>query len=146
MTEPIRADIGRPLLDPFHRSIFGKQRCIIQHFLTSHPFPDPTPWSQIEDPPARLRAALGALYAHYRSTEAMTANVLRDAPLLPALAELMQDMPRFFVAVRDLLTRAWDVAGDDQSPVEATIVQALEFETWRSLTRRQGLATARRSG
>jgi hypothetical protein len=98
------------------------------------------PWSQIEDPPAHLRAALGALYAHYWSTEAMTANVLRDAPLLPALAELMQDLPWFFVAVRDLLTRAWDVADDDRSLVEAAIGHALEFETWRSLTPRQGLA------
>lgn len=114
-------------------------RACQQHFLASHPFPDPTPWSRIDDPPVRLREALGALYAHYRATEAMTANVLRDAPLLPALAELLQDLPRYFAAVRDVLARGWTVGDDDRALVDAAIGHALEFETWRSLTRRQAL-------
>lgn len=110
-----------------------------QHFLAGHPIPDPAPWSAIEDPSARLRAALGALYAYYRTTEAMTANILRDAPLLPALDALLQDLPRYFSTVRDLLARGWHLADDDPAAVKAAIGHALEFETWRSLTRRQGL-------
>jgi hypothetical protein len=140
MTEPARPDIGRSLLDSFHRPIFGKQRWIIQHFLASHPFPDPTPWSQIDDPWARLRVALGALYAYYRATEVMTVNILCNAPLLPALDELIQDMPRYFIAVRAMLSHGWKIRDDDRSLVEATIGHALEFETWRSLTRRHALA------
>lgn len=117
----------------------GLLRACQQHFLASYPFPDPTPWGQIDDPPVRLRAALGALYAHYRATEAMTANILRDAPLLPALAELLRDLPRYFAAVRDLLARGWNVGDDERALIEAAIGHALEFETWRSLTRRHSL-------
>lgn len=110
-----------------------------QHFLASHPIPDPTPLSRIDDPAARLRLALEALYAYYRATEAMTAHVMRDAPLLPALGELLEELPRYFAAARGLLARGWNVGGADRDLVEAAIGHALEFETWRSLTRRQGL-------
>lgn len=114
-------------------------RACQEHFLTRHPIPDPTPWSRIDDPPARLRSALSALYAYYRATEAMTANVLRDAPSLPVLAELLEGLPRYFASVRDLLTRGWAVRDDDRTLVETAIEHALQFETWRSLTRRQAL-------
>lgn len=117
-------------------------RACQQRFLADHPFPDPTPWGQIDDPRGRLRAALSAFYAYYRETEAMTAHVLRDAPSVPALAELLRDLPRYFVAVRDLLARGWNVTGGDRALVEAMLGHALEFDTWRSLTRRQALTDA----
>lgn len=114
-------------------------RACQQHFLTGHPIPDPTPWRRVDVAPTRLRLALTALYAYYRATEAMTANVLRDAPSMPALAELLEDLPRYFAAVRHLLGQGWDGGPDDDGRLEAAIGHALEFETWRSLTRRQGL-------
>lgn len=117
-------------------------RACQEHFRTSHPIPDAAPWSRIEDPAARLHSALVALYAYYRATEAMTANVLRDAPSLPALSELLEELPRYFTSVRKLLTRGWNVRDADRALVEAATGHALEFETWRSLTRRQALSDA----
>jgi len=109
-------------------------------FLAAHPPPDPAPWGVITDPAERLRTALRALYAYYRATEAMTANVLRDLPAVPALAEVVADLPRFYAAVRALLAAGWVVPGEDDALVLAALGHALDFETWRSLARRQGLA------
>src|SRR4051794_10310118 len=58
------------------------------HWTAENPPPDVAGWGGIEDPDARLRAALEALYAYYRRTEAMTANLLRDLEL-PAVGSRM---------------------------------------------------------
>src|SRR3954465_13764446 len=39
------------------------------HWRALHPAPDPAAWKDVEDGPARLRLALGELYAWYRETE-----------------------------------------------------------------------------
>src|SRR3954451_7460677 len=39
------------------------------HWAAANPPPDVAGWAGIEDPDARLRAALEALYAYYRRTE-----------------------------------------------------------------------------
>ncbi|HEU5441070.1 MAG TPA: TetR/AcrR family transcriptional regulator [Ktedonobacterales bacterium] len=114
-------------------------RACQQHFLARYPYPDPATWAAIADPRERLRVALCVLYARYRTTEAMTANLLRDAPSMPALAELLQGMPVYVRAVRDLLAAPWGVLGERRALLEAVIGHALDFETWRSLARRQGL-------
>lgn len=114
-------------------------RACQQHFLARHPYPDPATWAAIADPHERLRVALRVLYARYRDTEAMTANLLRDAPSMPALAELLQGMPLYMRAVRDLLAEPWGLSGERRTLLEAAIGHTLEFETWRSLARRQGL-------
>ena len=114
-------------------------RACQQHYLTAHPPPDPAPWAAIADPAERLHAALRALYAYYRETEAMTANVLRDLPAVPALAEVAADLPRFYAAVRAMLAAGWDMPDKGHALVLAALGHALDFETWRSLARRQGL-------
>ena len=53
------------------------------HWRALHPAPDPAAWLATGDPGTRLRLGLGELYAWYRETEPMTANVLRDAELYP---------------------------------------------------------------
>ena len=110
------------------------------HFQAAHPPPDPAPWAAIADPVQRLRTALRALYAYYRETEAMTANVLRDLPAVPALAEVAADLPRFYAAIRALLAAGWDIPAERHALVLAALGHALDFEAWRSLARRQGLA------
>ena len=54
------------------------------HWRALHPAPDLVAWRAVEQPGARLRLGLGELFAWYRETEPMTANVLRDAQTLPA--------------------------------------------------------------
>jgi AcrR family transcriptional regulator len=51
------------------------------HWRAANPPPDIAEWAGIQDPDARLRAALEATYTYYRQTEAMTANLLRDVEL-----------------------------------------------------------------
>ena len=77
-------------------------------FQELRPIPDPTPWTAIADPVARLRAALGELYAYYRAEEPMLANVARDAPLLPTLQALLDDAyTPYWARVREVLLAGW---------------------------------------
>src|SRR5436305_14380517 len=48
-----------------------------RHFLAEHPPPDPGPALALADPEKRVRAALEAFYAWYRSTPAMPGNAPR---------------------------------------------------------------------
>src|ERR671922_1904746 len=59
------------------------------HWRALHPAPDPTRWQAVEAPADRVRVALRELYAWYRETEPMTANVLRDAQTIPALRAIV---------------------------------------------------------
>jgi AcrR family transcriptional regulator len=123
---------------PTEAELFG---ACSSHWRESHPVPDPRPWSAIADPEERLRAALGALYSWYRGDEEMIAKVGRDAPGIPALAAIVSDgLPVYLGAVRELLMRGWGTRGRRRELLAAAIGHALDFETWRSLERRQRLA------
>src|SRR5918997_5277074 len=58
------------------------------HWRAANPPPDPGSWSQIADPHARLRLALGEVYAFHRRTEPMISNVVRDAQVHPLTREM----------------------------------------------------------
>jgi AcrR family transcriptional regulator len=103
-----------------------------QHrFLAEHPLPDLRPALAIQDLHARVKAVLAALYASYQEREPMTAKVLRDRSLVPALDRLLaQTMD----AQMSQLAAA--LAGEGGLRVEATVALALEFGTWQTLARR----------
>ena len=68
------------------------------HWHALHPAPDPTAWD------GDLRAALRELYAWYRETEPMTANVLRDAESIPALRAIVDGgLGSYLDRVREIL-------------------------------------------
>src|SRR5919109_2505286 len=68
------------------------------HWRALHPAPDPTAWD------GDLRAALRELYAWYRETEPMTANVLRDAESIPALRAIVDGgLGSYLDGVREVL-------------------------------------------
>jgi shikimate kinase len=100
-------------------------------YLTAHPRPDPTRWAAQSDPTRRLAVALGEIYAYYRSTESMRANLLRDiAALPPAIAAGVAGLPD---TMRDVLAGGWP---DEPGSLRwAALGHALAFETWRSLAR-----------
>ena len=106
-----------------------------------HPPPDPTPWAQIRDPSERLRTALGEFYGYYARTEPMTANVLRDAETMPALAALLDGtLAPYLEAIRELLAEDWEVGGKGRRRhLLAALKVAIDFHTWRSLERDSGL-------
>ena len=83
----------------------------------------------------RLRRALGEIYAWYEAVEPDLALFLRDASVVPANAEVLGEMTAELAALADAVAQGWP----RRKSVRAAIGHALEFETWRSLVRRQGL-------
>jgi AcrR family transcriptional regulator len=120
---------------PDDRALF---RACSQHWEASHPLPSFELLSDAEDPRRRLRRGLGEMYAWYESVEADLALFFRDASVVSATAEVLGDMTAAFETLADALSRDWP----RRKSVRAAIGHALEFETWRSLVRRQGLSRA----
>jgi AcrR family transcriptional regulator len=104
------------------------------HWAAQHPLPSLETLAAIEDPEQRLRRALADLYAWYEPVEGDLALFARDAAVLPA--SVRDDLPARVAAVADEVAKAWP----RRKSVRAAIGHALEFETWRSLVRRQGLS------
>jgi AcrR family transcriptional regulator len=109
------------------------------HWERLHPPPDPARWVAIPSPDERLRTALGELYAWYREGEPMLANVVRDAPHVPALRQQVEGMRAFLAQAERLLLAGRSVRGRRRARVAAALGHALQFETWHSLAGR-GLA------
>jgi AcrR family transcriptional regulator len=106
------------------------------HWAARNAPPDPTPWAAIEDPDQRLRTALLEVYSWYERVEPMLDKLYRDISVVPAVAHQMEltAIP-YLDHVADLLA----AGRPRRKRVRAAIAHALEFETWRSLVRRQGL-------
>lgn len=93
------------------------------HWGAQHPAPDPSGWTD-------LRQGLRELYAWYRETERMTANVLRDAEVLPSLRRVIEPgFGAYLEAVRSALAKG---RGRGRR-VEAAIRLVTDFHSWRAL-------------
>jgi AcrR family transcriptional regulator len=93
------------------------------HWRARHPAPDPAGWND-------LRQGLRELYAWYRETEPMTANVLRDAQVLPSLRRVIEPgLGAYLEAARRVLGRG---LGRGRR-VEAAIRLVTDFHAWRAL-------------
>lgn len=104
------------------------------HWRALHPTPDVTLWAFIDDPSDRLRRALEELYAWYRQTEPMTANVLRDAEVLPALRPILENgLLRYLERARGVLGDAFEGCGGPRERIDAAVRAATDFHLWRCL-------------
>jgi len=98
--------------------------------------PDPTPWAAIDDPDERLHTALTAIYGWYEGVEPMLDKLYRDISVVPAVAHQMElGAVPYLSAVAEVLA----AGRPKRKRTRAAIGHALEFETWRSLVRHQGL-------
>jgi AcrR family transcriptional regulator len=111
-------------------------RACSMHWRGQHPRPDVQRWLQLDVPEQRLRGVLSDLYAWYDDVESDFEVLRRDASLVPAHAESMAEGDEATRALADTLARGWP----RRKTVRAAIGHALEFESWRSLVRRQGLS------
>jgi AcrR family transcriptional regulator len=109
------------------------------HWASLNPPPDPAMWSAIGDPNARLRHALTELYEWYAWAEPMLSNIFRDAASVPAIAAASESLQSRFEALHATLMRGRRRRGRAGVRVAGAIGHALDFGTWRSLTRGQGL-------
>ena len=122
---------------------FPDERSLLQacsaHWRAGHPAPDPSPWPAVADPDERLRTAVAAFYAYYATDEEMMAKIRRDAAVMPNLAATIADVRAYMEAVVEILAAGWGARGRRRELLRGAIGHVLEFETWRSLVRRQGL-------
>ena len=110
-------------------------RACSTHWRAAHPLPEAGEWATIDDREAQLRAALHAMYGWYEVVEDDLAILLRDSTIHELTAELQRERTRALEHVLATLHRGWP----RRKAVRAALGHALEFETWRSLTQRQGL-------
>jgi AcrR family transcriptional regulator len=105
------------------------------HWASQNPFPDPTRWATIDDPSERLVSALKELYEWYGLKEDMLGKVFRDTPIVPSLAEVMDDLWSTYVEelVRTLAC-GWQVQGAETESLQAMLRLVVDFNTWRVLT------------
>ena len=105
------------------------------HWATHNPFPDPARWVTFDDPSERLVSALKELYGWYELNEDMLGKVLRDTPILPSLAEVMDDLWSTYVdeLVRTL-AHGWPVLKAETEALQAILRLVVDFHTWRVLT------------
>jgi AcrR family transcriptional regulator len=108
-------------------------------YFERNPLPDPERWRAIEDPRARLRAALEETYAYYGANEAMFTHVLADA----RDHEVMLPYHAHWRRAADVLAAAWQARGLRRRLLRAGIGLAVSFDTWRLLARDYGLDDAR---
>ena len=107
------------------------------HWEAQHPFPDPGRRLTAADPDARLRSMLQAVYRWYEEVEPHLAIFRRDAQVHGPNAEVIARYDRGLAELADELARG----RPRRKTMRAAIGHALEFETWRSLVRRQGLTS-----
>jgi AcrR family transcriptional regulator len=111
-----------------------------RHSRAANPPPDLEAWRAIEDPRRRLEVALRQLYGHFRRTEAGWSNILRDAELVPLVKELAEQRRLAYLRqARDVLLVGWGVRGGRRVLLRALLALAVDFRTWQTLVRREGL-------
>lgn len=133
-----RAGVTRPTVYahfPDTRSLF--EACS-GHVRATVPPPDPTAWRSISNPGERLETALRELYAYYERLEPLLEKALRDAAVMPVVAEMNAYRVRYLEEIRDLLVTGWPARGAARGRLRQAVAHALEFGTWQSLVRRQG--------
>jgi len=115
--------------------------CTARYWAT-HPMPDLAAWSSISDSEARLRHALGEMYALYRRTEGMLEKTSRDAPLVEAMARPVEQFRGYLSAAAAAIIAGRPERGHALRRVQAAVGHAVSFPTWQSLVRQQGLEDA----
>ena len=115
------------------------------HWFDLNPMPDPDALRELADPRSRLRNGLLEMYRYFERTEQMTANVIRDAALSDTVANAMQPTMIRLAGIHQALTECWDVPETSQALFAATVAHAMDFSTWHSLVRRQGLTPGQAS-
>ena len=112
---------------------------------SENPPPDPEAWEGIADPEERLRVALAEVYAYNHRRERLFAKVLRDAEgegeINATVREVLKPIEARWERMRETLAVGWEVSdGSPRALLGATIGLALDFQTWRTMVREQGLS------
>jgi AcrR family transcriptional regulator len=126
-----RAGVQRHTLYAHFPDAAALFRACTLHWRDAHPFPGELP--AVDDPVERLRCSLRAAYDWYASVEQDFELFVRDSHLYPAFWQERLDGVAAFA-------RQLAAPFGRSRAVRARVAHAVEFETWRSLVRRQGLS------
>ncbi len=140
-----KAGVGRPTVYSHFPDELSLFKACSSLDLSENPPPDPGPWEEIADPEERLRNALAEVYAYYRRRERLLSNVFRDAEgdaqVNANVREVLKPMVAHWQRMKETLTAGWETyEGSPQPLVVGAIGHALDFQTWRTIVRRQGLS------
>jgi hypothetical protein len=104
--------------------------------MAQHPLPDLAAAFELDDPGERVRAVLVRLYGWYRETEPLFGKLFSDRASVPELDQFMgETMDRTQGELAGGLAAAFRVRGRRGEQLHALIRLALEFWTWRRLSR-----------
>jgi len=111
---------------------FPDQQALLQacsaHYMASHPPPDPQECLQDPDPMSRVERTLTGLYVYYRATEAMNTRLMRDADIMPLVADMMQGYRGFIAMLSGLLVDGFNPPSAD-GLLQPALRHALDFQT-----------------
>jgi AcrR family transcriptional regulator len=106
------------------------------HYAAQHPRPDLGAAFALEDPVARVRAVLADMYGWYRETEPMLEKLHGDRSSVPALDEFMRaNGDRAVAELASALAEGFGARGSRAERLRALVALALDFGTWRRLSR-----------
>jgi AcrR family transcriptional regulator len=106
------------------------------HYAAQHPWPDLGAAFALEDPVARVRAVLADMYGWYRETEPMLGKLYGDRSAVPALDEFMRaNGDRAVAELAGTLAAGFGARGSRAERLRALVALALDFGTWRRLSR-----------
>jgi len=121
---------------PDEAALFG---ACTGHWMAKNPPPDISAWAAIDDPDQRLRTALNEIYSYWRRTEPMMENLLRDEATNENVRRSFRAFHQFMAAAGEILLAGRAARGHARRRTLAAIGHALDFRTWRSLARDNGL-------
>ena len=141
-----RAGVGRPTVYAHFPDDLSLGLACSTLGLTENPLPDIGPWEEIADPERRLRTALGELYGYFRRSEGLLSNIQRDQDIPhyrdnPDVRKIMRPIVEHGEMMHRVLAEGWETR-EDQAPslVFGTIGVALDFQSWRTMVRKQGMS------
>lgn len=106
------------------------------HYQAEHPFPDLSPALALEGPGERAQVVLVGLYGWYREVEPMFGKLFADRDSVPELDRFMAETSdRMQAGLAAELASGFKARSGKAARLEATIGLALDFWTWRRLSR-----------
>jgi hypothetical protein len=139
-----RAGVGRPTVYSHFPDDLSLGKACSSLDLSENPLPDPGQWEKIADPERRLRVALTELYAYFHRREGLWTNILRDQEMPhlkdnPDVQEIMRPMVEHWERMRRTLAAGWETHDGHSRRLLGAIGLALDFQSWRTMVRKQGL-------
>ena len=112
------------------------------HFAADPSAAGPRGLARDRRPGGTARVALDELYAYYEGTEAMYANLLRDASLVAPVESRLAPFRSFLDDAAHVLAAGWGARGGRRTLILAAARHAVDFHTWHSLARDGGVRRA----